>query len=102
VSLRAWEGTCDRIVVRVGSRVWLRSRCSASPSPGSWHTVQIHVRTGANGLTEVWLDGSAVTALSQTQALGSGPIGRVQIGNNQTARTYDVLFDDVVVDTARI
>ena len=78
------------------------SACSASPSTGSWHTVQIHVRTGANGLTEVWLDGTALTALSQTQALGSDPIGRVQIGNNQTARTYDVLFDDVVVDTARI
>jgi hypothetical protein len=64
--------------------------------------MQIHVRTGSNALTEVWLDGTALTALSQTQALGSDPIGRVQIGNNQTSRTYDMLFDDVVVDTARI
>jgi hypothetical protein len=73
-----------------------------SPSLGTWHTVQVHARTGASGLTEVWLDGTRLAALSRSQALGSAPIGRVQIGNNQAARAYDILFDDVVVDTVRI
>jgi hypothetical protein len=78
------------------------SACAASPSVGAWHSVQIHARTGTNGLTEVWLDGTALTALSRTQSLGSAPVDRVQIGNNQASRTYDIAFDDVVVDTTRI
>jgi glucose/arabinose dehydrogenase len=78
------------------------SACAASPSVGAWHSVQIHARTGTNGLTEVWLDGTALTALSRTQSLGSAPVDRVQIGNNQASRTYDMAFDDVVVDTTRI
>jgi glucose/arabinose dehydrogenase len=78
------------------------SLCSVSPSLGAWHTVQVHVRTGASGLTEVWLDGTRLAALSRSQALGSAPVGRVQIANNQAARAYDMLFDDVVVDTVRI
>jgi hypothetical protein len=78
------------------------SLCAVSPSLGVWHTLQVHARTGAGGLTEVWLDGTRLAALSQNQALGSAPVGRIQIGNNQAARTYDMLFDDVVVDTTRI
>jgi hypothetical protein len=31
-------------------------------------------------------------------SLGSTPIGRLQIGEVNTGRTYDVLFDDVVFD----
>jgi hypothetical protein len=50
----------------------------------------------------VWLDGVRLADLSRSQALGSAPIGRVQLGNNQTGRTYDVAFDDIVIDTAQI
>ena len=45
----------------------------------------------------MWLDGSPVSDLNTTQSLGSNPIGRVQTGNNQTGRTYDVALDDVAV-----
>jgi hypothetical protein len=64
--------------------------------------VQVHARVGSSGLTEVWLDGVRLADLSRSQALGSAPIGRVQLGNNQTGRTYDVAFDDIVIDTAQI
>ena len=57
---------------------------------------------GARRVTEVWLDGKRLAALSRSQALGSAPVGRVRIGNNQAARAYDMLFDDVVVDTVRV
>ncbi|MDP9185224.1 MAG: polysaccharide lyase, partial [Actinomycetota bacterium] len=73
------------------------SFCSVSPSLGTWHTLQVHARVGTSGLTEVWLDGVKLTELARTMDLGVDPIGRVQVGNNQTGRTYDMLLDDVVV-----
>jgi glucose/arabinose dehydrogenase len=73
------------------------SFCSVSPSLGTWHTVEVHARVGTSGLTEVWLDGVKLAELTRTMDLGPDPIGRVQIGNNQTGRTYDMLLDDVVV-----
>jgi glucose/arabinose dehydrogenase len=79
------------------------SFCSAtSPPIGAWHSLEVHARTGTSGETEVWLDGTKLADLSRSQDLGSSAIGRVQLGNNQTGRTYDVAFDDVIVDTVRI
>jgi hypothetical protein len=73
-------------------------------SVGSWHSVELHVVVnGASSTIEVWLDGNPVTALTtQTASLGSGPIGMLQIGENQTGRSFDVAFDDLVVQTARV
>ena len=48
----------------------------------------------------VWLDGTAVPELTGTQSLGTNPVDRIQLGDNSTGTTYDVLYDDVVVDTA--
>ena len=79
------------------------SYCSTtSPSIGAWHSLEVHARIGTSGLTEVWLDGVKLADLSKAQNLGSSAIGRVQLGNNQTGRTYDVAFDDVILDTAPI
>lgn len=69
---------------------------------GSWHQVQIHARTGTAGQVDVWLDGVPVLDLSRTLSLGTAPIGRLQIGENATGRTFDVAFDDVTADTAFI
>jgi hypothetical protein len=57
---------------------------------------------GAASLTQVWLDGSPVAVLATTQNLGSGPIGRMQIGDTQMGRTYNVAFDDAAFSTTRI
>jgi hypothetical protein len=67
------------------------------PTAGTWHELLVHLRLDGGGQTEVWLDGDPVDALRTTQSLGSTPIGRVQLGNNQTGRTYDVAMDDVAV-----
>jgi chitodextrinase len=70
---------------------------------GVWHEVQVRVRVnGASGETETWLDGTRVAALSKTESFGTTPIGRLQLGENSTGRTYDVAFDDVVANTSLI
>jgi hypothetical protein len=57
---------------------------------------------GASSITEVWLDGVKINSLSLTTNLGTNPIGGLQIGEVQTGRTYDVVFDDVVFDIQRV
>jgi hypothetical protein len=37
-------------------------------------------------------------ALSGPQALGTTAVGRLQLGEDSPNRTYDVAFDDVVID----
>jgi hypothetical protein len=73
-------------------------------STGSWHSVELHVVVnGTSSTIEVWLDGAAVSALTtQTANLGAGLIGQLQIGENQPGRSYDIAFDDLVVQTARV
>jgi hypothetical protein len=72
--------------------------------PGTgWHSVELHLVTnGASSVVEVWLDGLAVSALSGPTTLGSGPIGAFQIGDTQTGRTYDVVFDDAAFGDQRL
>lgn len=69
-------------------------------SHGRWHEVQIGARVeGADGRIDVWYDGVHVDALSSTAWLGDGAIGRIDLGENTTGRIYDVVFDDIAVDT---
>ncbi len=73
--------------------------------PGSgWHALELHLLVNDTSSTiEVWLDGSPVTDLTTTAAsLGTTPVGRLQIGDVQTARTYTVAYDQVAFDTTRI
>jgi hypothetical protein len=71
---------------------------SGTVSAGVWHGARLRARIdGAAGETEVWLDGVRVDVLSAMQSLGTAPIGRIQIGDNLTGRTFDVAFDDVTV-----
>jgi hypothetical protein len=68
---------------------------------GVWHELQIRAFIdGPSSATTVWLDGTKVGALTRTLPLGTTPVGRVQIGGSATGRTYDVVFDDVVVSDA--
>lgn len=73
---------------------------ATSVSNGVWHDLQARITVaGASSQTEVWLDGVRINDLSNTQAMGSTPIGRIQIGDNTGGRTYDVAMDNVVIDT---
>ena len=68
-----------------------------------WHALEFHVvSNGALSTTEVWLDGVRINDLSITTDLGINLIGRLQIGEVQTGRTYNVSFDDIVFDIQRI
>jgi hypothetical protein len=65
-------------------------------STGSWHTLQVHVRMADTASQiEVWYDGAPVGSLTRTDALGVNPIGRLQLGENTSGLTYDVVFDDI-------
>jgi parallel beta-helix repeat protein len=66
-------------------------------STGVWHEVQVRIRiNGASGEVETWLDGARIAALSKTENFGTTPIGRLQVGENVSGKTYDVAFDDVL------
>jgi hypothetical protein len=69
-------------------------------TPNEWHTIQIHIHAaGDTGTAEVWFDGSRIDELSKTESFGTTPIGRVQLGDNASGRSYDVAFDEVKLDT---
>ena len=99
-----------RLYVDSQGRLALRNDAGATSTTGplvslsSWHSVELHlVVNGTASTIEVWLDGNPVSALTmQTANLGSALIGQLQLGENQTGRTYDIAFDDLVVQTARV
>jgi hypothetical protein len=72
--------------------------------PGSgWHSIELHTLVnGTSSVIEVWFDGVQVDALSSTTSLGSTGVGRFQLGEVQSGRTYDVAFDDAAFGTQRI
>jgi glucose/arabinose dehydrogenase len=71
---------------------------STVATAGAWHGLLVRARIdGASGRTQAWLDGTPITELDTVQSLGANPIGQVQVGNNQTGRTYDMALDDVAV-----
>jgi Carboxypeptidase regulatory-like domain/Calcineurin-like phosphoesterase len=67
-------------------------------SAGTWHVLEFHVKVnGTAATTGVYLDGSAIPALSSTSAnLGPSNVAAVWIGENQANRTYDLLYDDAM------
>jgi hypothetical protein len=67
---------------------------------GMWHELQVRVLiNGAASETEVWLDGTRITDLSKTQSLGTTAIGRIQLGESSSGRTFDVALDQVALST---
>jgi hypothetical protein len=97
------------LFVSTSGKLGLRNDVSATTltsatSVGSgWHTLEFHVVINdASSTTEVWLDGTRINDLSITTNLGTNPIGRLQIGEVMSGRTYNVIFDEVVFDVQRI
>jgi hypothetical protein len=76
---------------------------SATTLGAGWHALEFHaVINGTASRTDVWLDGSLVSTLSGSTNLGTSPVGGLQVGDVQSGRTYNVVFDDVVFATQRI
>jgi acid phosphatase type 7 len=68
---------------------------------GVWRTVALRiVVAGSSSRLEVRLDGVPVAGLQQTVNLGTTPVGRVQVGENVSGRTADLVYDAVVVTGA--
>ena len=76
---------------------------SAIAGPG-WHALELHLLVnGTSSISEAWLDGTSLADISfATTNLGSSPISEFQIGEVQTGRTYDVVFDDAAFGAQRI
>lgn len=75
---------------------------SGTVIPSGWHTVEVHAVVGGAGQTELWLDGTKVADLTRTESLGTALIGTLQLGDNSTGKTYDVVLDDVAAGTTFI
>jgi hypothetical protein len=73
---------------------------SAVPANGTWHTLQVHLRTGSSGLLETFYDGAQLT--STAGAWGDFPLIRAQLGDNTAGTTFDASFDDVAIGTQKI
>ena len=80
------------------------TQSSSAMTPGAWHALEFHVKiNGTTSTTDVYLDGATIPALSSTSAnLGTSNVAAVWIGENQTNRTYDVLYDDVMVQDGSV
>jgi len=78
---------------------------SATSVGVGWHALELHLGVnGTAGTVEVWLDNIRIADLSNvgTVNLGAAPVGQLQIGEAQTARTYDVVFDDAAFASGRL
>ncbi len=105
----AADGSIAYLYVDTAGKLNLRNDAGAltytsSTTVGSgWHSLELHATiNGTSSITEVWLDGTPISALSVTTNLGTTAIGRFQIGEVQTGRTYNVVFDDAVFNTQRV
>jgi hypothetical protein len=71
---------------------------------GQWHEIQVHLTVDAAnptaGQVEVWYDGERLADLSTAQNLGIDLVGRLQLGENDPTKTFDVAFDPVVADSS--
>ena len=66
---------------------------------GGWHKLGVHAKTGTGARFDVTYDGVGVAALSRTNNLGAGSIGRLTVGDSVQGRTFNIAFDDVSLAT---
>jgi hypothetical protein len=106
----AADGSLGYLFVTATGQVGLRNDVAATTTMSSavagagWHAIELHMTVnGTSSSIEVWLDGVRLGDISPAGVnLGTAPIGRLQIGEVQAGRTYDVVFDDAAFATGRI
>ena len=105
------DGSLGYVFVNTAGKLSLRNDVGAVTTTsattfttGTWHSLELRVIVnGSSSSSEVWLDGSRIDDLSLVnQNWGPTPIGKIQIGEVQSSRTYNVAFDDVGFDTQHI
>ena len=102
----AADGSIAYLFVSASGQLGLRNDVRATTTtssvfvtPGSgWHELELHTLiNGPSSKVDAWLDGTHIDALSFTTDLGTTPVGRLQIGDVQSGRTYDVTYDDASI-----
>jgi hypothetical protein len=72
-------------------------RSTLALSPRAWHEIQLHLLlSGETGWLEVWLDGQLVKSVELSVL--DRPITAIQLGEPRGDRSFQVYFDDMVVD----
>jgi len=75
------------------------TKSSIAVADGAWHRLTVHISTGGTPKVDVDVDGDPVPVLSGPNAVGSDPIGTVQVGDNVSTRVFSGALDDVKVDS---
>jgi chitodextrinase len=68
----------------------------------AWHELEVHIRVGDAGRSDVWLDGEALPELGTAQSLGAQGVTALRVGEDVRDRTSDIAYDDVDVSTTFI
>ena len=72
-------------------------RTSSTQLSSGWHLLEVELTVGTTGHVRVLLDGTPVPGLDRTEDLGSAGVQKLQIGDQVSGRTYDLVVDDVEV-----
>ena len=94
-------GTDHRLnVVVVGAAT---RTSTIAPTQNAWHALEYHFVFGATPSSEVWLDGVLISSLSGPLP-GATPAStnEFQVGDTNTSRTYDIVWDDAAYGTSRL
>ena len=100
----AANGAVGRVFLNPAGVLMLRSDVSgvqmwSGVSLGSgWHQIRLCGTVGAAGTWDLYRDGTRIVN-AWVANTGSGPVGRVELGNSSAA-TWTANFDDVVVENA--
>ena len=103
----------DKPLLGVGlqsdGRVFLRNATVATTqvadravTDSAWHELEVHIRVGDAGRSDVWLDGRELAELGGAQSLGAEGVSVLRLGEDVRNRTSDIAYDDVEVSTAFI
>ena len=79
----------------LGSGVSRASTTAVSSSV--WHTLKVHITTGAGGRSDVTYDGAVIASLTRLESLPATTVGRIQLGDTVATHVFNAAFDDLTV-----
>jgi hypothetical protein len=66
-------------------------------SSSVWHTLKVHITTGAGGRSDVTYDGAVIASLTRLESLPATTVGRIQLGDTVATHVFNAAFDDLAV-----
>lgn len=81
----------------------IESRSQSTVSFGEWHQLQVFIDTTEDKKNvRIWLDEVELTTMRQDVWFGDGKVSLIEIGDNTTGVTSDIVVDNVMVDDSFI